>query len=539
MAVEIAFVGLLLVAAVVAMVVRRLRLPYTIALVIAGLLLGLLRPTSPEWEPFYSIHLEPELLFAIFLPALLYEAALHVELAELFSNWKTIALLAVPGVLLGAGVCGVSTWFGLSASEASLPLLGALIFGSLIVATDPIAVIAMLGELGVSKRLRVLLEGESLFNDGTAVVVFGAIVALAGVTQHGGDHVGVLWIARLFLWEVGLGFLIGLAIGVLHYWLTSRVDDHLIETTFTTIAAFGSYLVAHSLHASGVIAVVTAGLLAGNYGKRLGMSPSTRVSLMSFWEYITFVANSIVFLLIGLEIDLVRLWDHAGIVVLAWAATLLGRGVAIGIAAPILSRTEERLPLKWSAVIWWGGLHGALSMVLALSLPTSWEYRSLLIDLTFGGVLLSIIFQGLTVGPLVRWLGLSKSHEERRVYGEISSRFRALGRALREVREQRELHQISTVVAQQLEEEITTGLGKLENDLEELRRSSRDLEEEELRRTREHLIVLQKDTLKGCFAEGLIDDESMRDIVGELDLELTSLAESISDDEDEPSAQEE
>jgi CPA1 family monovalent cation:H+ antiporter len=522
MAVEIAFFGLLLVAAVVAMVVRRLRLPYTIALVLAGLLLGLLRPEGPEWEPFFSIHLDPEVLFAIFLPALLYEASLHIDLSELADNWKTITLLAVPGVLLGAGVCGVVTWLGLSSAEP-LPLIAALMFGALICATDPIAVIAMLGELGVSKRLRVLLEGESLFNDGTAVVVFGAVAALAGVTHHGSDQIDAIWIARLFLWEVGLGFLIGLAIGVIHFWLTSRIDDHLIETTLTTIAAFGTFLVAHWLHASGVIAVVTAGLIAGNYGKRHGMSPSTRVSLMSFWEYVTFVANSIVFLLIGMEIDLERLWGHAGVIALAWLATVLGRAVTMAIAMPILSRSKERLPLKWSAVIWWGGLHGALSMVLAMSLPTTYEHRALLIDLAFGTVLLSIMIQGLTVGPLVRWLGLSAKREERRHFGELSARFRSLGRALRVVHEQRDLHQLSASTASQLGVELEGKLHELEEALGRLREGSADLELEELRRTREHLIVVQKDALRTCQAEGLIDDETMRDLIGELDEELTNL----------------
>ncbi len=281
-----------------------------------------------------------------------------------------------------------------------------------------------------------------------------------------------------------------------------------------------------------MIAVVTAGLMAGNYGKRHGMSPSTRVSLMSFWEYVTFVANSMVFLLIGLEIDLERLWSHAGVVVLAWLATVLGRAVALGLAVPLLSRTRERLPWRWSAVIWWGGLHGALSMVLALSLPVDYAHRPLLIDLAFGTVLLSILVQGLTVGPLVRWLGLAAKREERRIYGELSARFRSLGRALREVRDQREIHHLSSPVAGRLEAEIEAQLRQLEADLDRLRRQSRDLEHEELRRAREHLIVVRKDALQACLAEGLIDDETMSDLISELDLELTRLEEAAGSEGD-------
>lgn len=525
MAVEIAFVGMMVVSAVVAMIARRLRLPYTIALVLVGLLLGGLRPEGEQWEPFFSIHLDPEVLFAIFLPALLYEAAFHVDLADLKANWKTISILAVPGVLLGAGVCGLTIWAALGATEVQLPLAAALMFGALICATDPIAVIAMLGDLGVTKRLRMLLEGESLFNDGTAVVVFGAVAALAGAAHHGGDHIGAAWVARLFLWEVGVGFGIGLAIGVLHFWITSRIDDHLIEITLTTVAAFGSYLVAHSLHASGVIAVVTAGLMAGNYGKRRGMSPSTRVSLISFWEYVTFVANSMVFLLIGLEIDLGRLWDHALIVLMAWGATVLGRAVAIGLAFPVLSRTHERLSPAWAAVVWWGGLHGALSMVLALSLPADYVHRGLIIDLAFGTVLISILAQGMTVGPLVRRLGLSRRTEARVLFARLTAEFHAAGAALRTLRGQRESHEVSQQVADTLGLELEGQLEKIEAKLDELRQDSEEIGRDELQSTREHLLIVRKDALHESFATGAIDDDVLRELVGEIDAELAELEE--------------
>ena len=532
MVVEIGFVGLMVVSAVVAMAVRRLRLPYTIALVFAGLLLGALRPEGEHWEAFYSIHLEPEVLFAIFLPALLYEAAFHIDLGDLSANWKSIAILAVPGVLVGAGVCGLVTWVGLDTADVALSLVGALMFGALICATDPIAVIAMLGKLGVSKRLRTLLEGESLFNDGTAVVVFGAVAALAGAAHHGGDLISAAWIARLFIWEVGIGFVVGLSVGIAHFWLTSHIDDHLIEITLTTVAAFGSYLISDALHASGVIAVVTAGLMAGNFGKRHGMSPSTRVALISFWEYVTFVANSLVFLLIGLEIDLSRLWDHALIIVLAWVATVLGRAVTLLVAVPLLSRTRERMPTSWAVVIWWGGLHGALSMVLAMSLPISYAHRGLIIDLTFGTVLLSIVVQGLTVGPLVRLLKLASSLAEHRRFALLTAKFQAVGAALREIRSQRASHQLSSKVAEALEDDLEDKLIDLESERDTLRRQSRSIESAERRQTLEHLIIVQKDALHECYASGIIDEESMRELVGELDFELNALEESAHDEEE-------
>lgn len=417
MATEVAVVGLLTIAVLVAIAVRLVRVPYTVALVLTGLVLGAVRPVAPGIEALFAIHLSPDVLFAILLPGLLYEAAFHITLRDLRRNGRLILLLAVPGVLLTAAVIAGLSWGGLALLGTSLPLLAALLFGALISATDPIAVLALLDELDVSRRLRVVMEGESLVNDGVAVVAFAAVAGLIGIGIHGGngrEAVDVAWVVRLLLWEVGAGLAIGVALGAIQSFVTSRLDEHLIEIAMTTVVAFGSYLVADALHASGVLAVVAAGLTSGNYGGRLGMSPRTRVAVNSLWEYVTFVANSLVFLLIGLEIDLIRLGGRFHLVLVAWLAVLLARAVAIWGLTPLLSRSRERVGARWKPMLWWGGLHGALSMALALSLPRTFEHRELIVDLTFGTVLLCILVQGLSVKALVRRLGLSRGADPAR-----------------------------------------------------------------------------------------------------------------------------
>ncbi len=251
--IETLILELLLIVSIVAVVVRRFRIPYTVGLVLAGLALSL--------RPPIDLELTPELILAILLPPLLFEAAFHLNLDKLRRNVGTILLLAIPGVILTMLITGGIVSFG-----AGLPLSAALVFGALIAATDPVSVVAIFRRIGAPKRLEVMLEGESLFNDGTAIVLFGIALGALGTGQF-----NVLQGAIDFVIVGGGGVLVGLVLGVLAIPLLARIDDHLVETTLTTVLAFGSYLVAEQLnvsgvHLSGVLAVVTAGLIAGNVG---------------------------------------------------------------------------------------------------------------------------------------------------------------------------------------------------------------------------------------------------------------------------------
>lgn len=384
---------LMLIASIVAMVTTRLRVPYAIGLVLVGLGLGV-----PHLLP--QAHLDPHVLFTIFLPPLLFEAAINLRTDALQRAWRPIAALALVGTLLATIVSG-----GLAHLVLGLPLATALVFAALMAPTDPISVMAILKRLGVEHDLAMIVEAESLFNDGVAVVLFAVLLGAAM-----GGSLGLFeGVSRFCIVVIG-GAGIGLLVGGAASWVTRAFNDHLLEITLTTIVAFGAYLCAESVHVSGVVAVVIAGLVVGNWGMRTGMSPTTRLAVHAFWEYAAFAGNSLVFLLVGIEAANVRWWTHLPTVAVAFLVVLAGRAVAVYAVTPWFDRPAGELPWRWRHLLVWGGLRGALSMALALGLPAGMPHRDLLVAMTFGVVLASLLLQGLSVGSLVSWLKLSVGH---------------------------------------------------------------------------------------------------------------------------------
>lgn len=380
------FVWLLLIASGVAMAVERRRLPYPIALVLVGLAIGV-----PGWLP--GVRLEPHTLFTLFLPPLLFEACLSLHGRELLADWKPIAVFSLVGTLLATFVgAGVAAW------ACGLPWAVALVFGAICAPTDPVSVIAMLRQLGAPARLTLLVEAESLFNDGVGVVVFLVVLGLAGGVAAGPGAV----LAQFGVKLVG-GVVAGVLVGGGVSRLVRALDSHLVEITWTTIAAYGAYMAGEAIGASGVVAVVASGLVVGNDAMRRSMSERTREAVVAFWEYAAFVSNSIVFLLVGIEAGTTRWWQHPGLVGGAIAAVLTARAASVYLLALPFGKD---LPGPWRHVLFWGGLRGALSLALALGLPPELPYRDALVAMTFGYVLFSVLAQGLTIGPLVRALGL-------------------------------------------------------------------------------------------------------------------------------------
>jgi len=366
---------------------KRLRIPYTVALVVAGLLLSLLRlpilsPLQLGQRPNW---LTPDIILILFLPALVFEGSIKIDVRDLVRDSVPLLLLANVGVLLAMSVTGYVVHWAIG-----LPILIALLFGAIISATDPIAVLALFKDLRIDKRLSTIIEGESLLNDGTAVVLFQ--ILLAGVVS---GRLGWAKGAGQFVTAVAGGAALGFAMG------------YVVSKITATIVAYGSYLLAHNLHLSGVIATATAGLMVGNFGAKRGMSPRTRVALESFWEYIAFVMNSLVFLLIGLEVHINALVHAWRPILIAIAAVLIGRAISVYILFPMSNLFARPVPGRWQHVVVWGGLRGSLALVLALSLDSAFPYRDRILDLTFGVVVFSILAQGLTIKPLVRILGLA------------------------------------------------------------------------------------------------------------------------------------
>jgi len=378
----IPFVAILVLACGMALLAKRLKLPYTVLLVVAGLavslLLELLELKGEEALRGHleKIKLEPDLLLQLFLPILLFEAAFHVNLQQFLRNWRPILFLAIPGVIVGMLLTTSIFWPVAQLIGSGMTWEIALLIAAMLAATDPISVVALFKDFSVSKRLGIIIEGESLINDGIAVVLFGVVIKITadslGLTIPAiGDVSGkveALHVLGEFVREVLLGAAIGLAIGLAITWLTSKVNDHLIEVALTVIAAYGATVGATQAHASGVIAVVVCGMMIGNVGAKHGMSPTTREAVFSFWEFTAFLANSFVFILIGLEINLRGLWSDAGLIGIFFVTMIVVRLVIVFGVHGLVRREDLRLKKPWLPVITWAGVRGSLSMVLAMML---------------------------------------------------------------------------------------------------------------------------------------------------------------------------
>jgi len=507
---EAIFVLLFVVATAVAIAVRRWRIPYTVALVIAGLVLGWL-------HAFQAPSLSKELLFSVFLPGLIFEAAFHIEFKEFWRNRLAIVSLAVPGVVAATALTALiltPVASGLHFAEG-FNWRYALVFGALISATDPIAVVAIFKNLNAPKRLSVLLDGESLLNDGTAIVFFTLSLALAT-----GTRVTAAGLSLDFITIVGGGLLIGAAIGFVVSQLIHRVDEPMIEITLTTIAAYGSFVAAEQLHFSGVIATVAAGMLCGNYAARTGMSASTRVAAETFWEYIVFALNSIVFLLIGFEVNLHSLLLSWKAILVAYAVVTLGRGVVIFAVTGLLRATRERIPASWSAVLTWGGLRGGLPMVLVLSLPADFPYRELLVSMTFGVVILSILIHGLTISPLLRWLGIVMPRGDRRDYELARGRMQAARAALTELDRMSQVHFADANLLASLRQQYDQVIQQTAEQLRELPLRREDIQGEELLWVWRRVLLAEKDEVVRAFQQGILNQETYNQLLADIDSRL-------------------
>ncbi len=396
-------VALLGVAMVVAIVARRLRLPYTVGLVLTGFALALARLDV-------GLELTHEVVFDLILPPLLFEAALNLPWRELKRDLAPIFLLATLGVVLCAAVVTAGLVFLLR-----WPLQPAMAFGALISATDPIAVIALLRETGVKGRLALLIESESLVNDGVAAVLF----ALALLSGAGGGWPGAGAVGEGFAWIAGGGIAFGAVGAAMALAIAGRTEEHLVETAITAVTAYGSFLAAESFGASGVLATVTAGLLLGNLGvlaepaRPLSLTVQGREFVLAFWEFAAFLANSFVFLLIGLALAHIGLglnWRPAAIVVLA----LAGRAAAVYPVSALFAFSRWRVSGPQQHFLWWGGLRGALALALALTLPYDAPYRSDILIAAFAVVAFSVLIQGLTAGWTLKRLGLAPVEEGKR-----------------------------------------------------------------------------------------------------------------------------
>jgi CPA1 family monovalent cation:H+ antiporter len=393
---------LMLVASLTAMLGARLpKLPFTIALVLVGTLISALAPYVPVLDLLAGFELTPELVLFVFLPTLIFESAHNLKVRQLQSNILPVLMLAVPGLLISTAVIGLVFYV-----VTGIDLILCLLLGAILSATDPVAVIALFKQLGVPERLTVLVEGESLFNDATSLVLATLLTAIALSGEFSSTTVfdGIVDFLIVFFG----GMVVGWILALLVCQVLGAIDAQPpVEISFTTVLAYVSFILAeHSLHVSGIMAVVAAGLTMGSYG-RSKVSPGTERYLHDFWDYAAWLANALIFLLVGMQVDIALFWQTIDLIALAAVAMLVSRALVVFGLVPQLGRLPDAEPVNraYQLVMYWGGLRGAIALAIVLSLP-DFEQRDVLIAIVMGAVLFTLLVQGLSVETLVKKLGL-------------------------------------------------------------------------------------------------------------------------------------
>ncbi|MDJ0591257.1 MAG: sodium:proton antiporter [Pleurocapsa sp. MO_226.B13] len=407
---EIDILVLLLVACLAAIAFKKIGFPYTVGLVIIGLVLSGLARNIEALEVVNTFQLSEELILFIFVPPLIFESALNLDSRLLLRNLAPVLVLAVPGLLISTAIVGaIMAWL------TPLSLGQALLFGSLISATDPVAVIALFKELGAPKQLAVLVEGESLFNDATAIVAFNIIFATIAAGTVGEDAIqqGVI----SFLTSFAGGIVVGAIFGYLmQYLLNLESDNALVVSTITTITAYAAFLIAEDVfEVSPVMAVVSAGLVIGWY-KTNRLEAEVREYVGEFWEYAAFLANSLIFLLVAITASSFGFFEQLsqtesllitlGITIIT---VLIARAVVVFTLIPLVNLlSKSTIPFSYQLVSYWGGLRGAVCLALALSINADFPNRDLIVTLTLGIALFTLLIPGTTIGKLIQKLQLNR-----------------------------------------------------------------------------------------------------------------------------------
>ena len=551
-----------------ALLAKRFKLPYTVVLVVAGLIVSVLASVGEAESIGLDIHLSPELLLQLFLPILLFEAAFHVDLRQFLNNWRPILCLAIPGVIVGMLL---TTGFFLLVDQVlgmGLSWQMILLIAAMLAATDPISVVALFKEFSVSKRLGIIVEGESLINDGVAVVLFGVVVKITAVhlgltLPHFGSAISVEALQAVldFLREVLLGTATGLGVGLAISYLTSKFDDQHIEVALTVIAAFGANIVAMELHASGVIAVVVCGMMIGNVGVKHGMSPTTREEVVSFWEFAAFLANSFVFILIGLKIQLSEMFSAnvVGPIAVFFVIMMGVRVITVYGVHGLVRRSDLRLKERWLPVIAWSGVRGSLSMVLAMMLvwvgdvgsghdkhadhvadvskteqayikeannseskvsmvsqEKAMETKATILNIVYGVVLLSILLQGTTMEWLMKRAGLIEESSEETEYEMALARRQAIRALLEDLESAERKGSMANETYAILKERLTKRREANDQRMEAMLEEMPVLNEIELEMESAHLRALEKQIYRDLEKEGDLDYDSMEELVREV-----------------------
>jgi len=499
------FLLILLIAAAVGLAAKRLRVHYNIALVLTGAAVGAAQAIPP-------VRLDPAVVLQVFLPILLLEAALSTDSRRLRENLTPVSLLAVPGMMVTVFIAGCVLRYG-----TRLPWTSALLLGSILAATDTIAVIATFRKVRVPHRLQAIVESESLFNDGTALVAFSTVLAAAqqGRFDPGRGLLDLLWVTAA-------GMAVGAGVGYVASQLMRRTEDHLMEIMITVLVAYASSLLSEELHASPVLAVVAAGLVVGSVGWQ-GLHATGKVAIRSFWETAAFGVNSVVFLLIGLQVDLRALWDARAPIAWGIAALTLGRAMAVYPFLAPLRFGRDAVPMSWQHLLLWGNLKGSLSMALVLSLPEGLPHRELMTVVVFGCTLVTLTVQGLTLGPLIRGMGVGQRGEpEQRVEKEQ-------GQLLAARAGQAELDRLRTIgllplgLFQRMRAASQGVIARSERQIQDILAIHSREETRYTHAVRRHVLTVEKSAIHDAAKSGILGEEAASELTAEIDKQLAEL----------------
>ena len=517
-----AFVGLMVIAAIVHAVAKRFTVPFTVALVVAGVFLAWWAERWSVLAPIGALDITPDAVFFVFLPTLIFQSAFHLDARALRANLAPTLILAVPGLLISTGLIGAIMMAAGPSVGVSLSWAEALLLGSILSATDPVAVISLFSQLGAPKRLTVLVEGESLFNDATAIVISRIILGVIAAGAFTAETLvsGATEFVAVFFG----GLLVGAALALIAGLIIGRVrNDSFLEITATTVLAYLSFYVAeHNLHLSGVMAVVAAGVLIGGWGKTK-ISPSIAGYLENFWDYVAGVANALIFLLVGLTVNLSALVDALPILFWVVFAMLLSRAVVIYSLVPLVGRLPGAEPVSrsYQTVMYWGGLRGGIALAIALSLPDTLADKDTFVTIAIGAVLFTLIVQGLTIERVVRHFRLHVpplSDQLARLEGLISGKLRTLEELPVLLAGGLFPPRVSRTVRRQTEDELDS----LRSELEELRGQALDIEQE--RRTLYlRSFGTEKKLYFEMFTKGHLSESAYRDLVHSIDLQSDSI----------------
>ncbi|MBH8571647.1 cation:proton antiporter [Nostocaceae cyanobacterium CENA369] len=502
---------LLLIATAVALLSRRLHIPYVTGLVLAGLPITELLSRR--------IGLDPSLVLNLFLPILIFEAGINTDISRLRSTFKPIALLAGPGAILSSVIIAVLLKF-----ELGLAWIPAVFVAVILANTDTISMIAVFKDIPVPSRLSTIVEGETLFNDAAALVSFNLISQIYST----GSLTLLQGIEQLLFIALG-GCLLGLVLGYLSIPIFARLDDPLSSLLLTVAVALGTFQVGEFLHVSGAVAVVVAGLIFGNFGLFRDTSASNRITLLSFWEYASFSVNTFIFLLIGLQINPLMLLRTLPAILLTVLAYQVGRILSVYPLMAVARWIDRPIPLPWQHLLFLGNIKGSLSMALALSLPTTLPGREYFITLVFGSVLISLVGQGLSLPWLVKRLKLSQFSEAQQQVEELQAQLMT-GKAAQD-----ELDSLlrSGVLPKAVYEEMRSGyqvrIAAAEKALRELyNRRPEDLKSKnsnlsKLEAIRRRLLLAEKGALNEALRKRILSEEIVRSRIQTLDEQLLQL----------------